>query len=215
MSLVILFGINGVGKDTIAKRAAESVGSIDIISGSRVMMKGLGFDVGITSDSPVTDEMYRALELTPSDVKANMADTIFRQELISYKQANPDRIGVISSHLVIARREGNSVSFETDLIRDWFPQTFDLLVHVTAPVDDIIERHARDSFFRDRGFHTEESLRKMATYDSLLWGELCQQVDPAKVLEIKNSEGELDNASELFKQKVLSIKSEKYIPPVK
>lgn len=195
MPLFISFGINGSGKDTLAKKLLTKYPEMELLSGSRIMLRGLGFDVGITASSLATKEMYEALEATPEEVKKEMADEVFRDTLLEFKVSQ--RLGVISSHLIIAKREGGEISYQKDLIRPWFPEVFDGFIYVKGEAKEIFERQEKDKNdnLRDRGLSTIESLEKQQRLSSIEWSKLNRMVDSKKLKTIYNLDGQLEFAS--------------------
>lgn len=195
MPLFITFGINGCGKDTIATNILKQRPDIVLLSGSRIMLKGLGYDVGIEVNSPVTKEMYDHLESIPARTKEQMADEVFKNVLLEFKNTN--KIGILSSHLVIAKREGHNILYEQNLVRSWFPEVFDGFVFIKGDPSQIYLRHIKDkqANTRDRGLSTIESLTNQQELSLDEWAKLVKLVPTNKVKMISNLDGLLDQSS--------------------
>lgn len=198
MPLFITFGINGCGKDTLSKELLKTHAEIKLLSGSRIMLKGLGFDVGITVDSPATKAMYDTLEQTPEITKQKMADEFFKSTLLEFKQTG--EIGIISSHLIIARRDETTINYESGLIRDWFGEVFDGFIYIKGDPREIFNRQIKDKSadIRDRGLSSIESLARQQVLSNLEWEKLKLVVPESKMKTIYNLDGSLElSASKL------------------
>lgn len=200
MPLTILFGVNGSGKDTLAKCVKNKFPNLEILSGSRIMMKGMGLPVEINSDFQVPKHFYDELERLPTKTKAHMADTVFKHVLQDFNAAG--RFGVLSSHLVIARREDGIISYETDLIREWFPEIFNSFVFVRASPSEIYERSNKDKNIgeRDRGLFTLESINTQQKLSTEAWSKLSILLTGSKerMLSVYNLDGGLGNSTEIL-----------------
>lgn len=190
MPLIVTFGVNGVGKDTLAKELKKRHPTLELLIGSRIMLKGLGFDIKIDVGSPPpTREMYKVLEGLSEETKLAMTDNIFRETLVEFK--NTGRRGILSSHLVIARRSrDNTIEFQKDLFRKWFPEVFDGFVLIEASPESIIKRQGFDKTtgFRDRGELTKETIVEQQNLTKLEWEKVKSSTKPERRLEIFNED---------------------------
>lgn len=199
MALTILFGVNGSGKDTLAKCVKNNFSNLEILSGSRIMMKGMGLPVEINADFKVPKSFYDELESLPAETKADMADTVFKNVLEEFN--NSGRFGVLSSHLVIARREGDTINYETDLIRTWFPEVFNSFVFVRADSNEVYFRSNKDKNIgeRDRGLFTLESINTQQELSIQAWQELGNMVgSKERMLSVYNMDGKLENSTNIL-----------------
>ena len=65
MAITTLFGINGVGKDTIAENLRKKNPEITVSSVSRMLMYILGISKTYDVREKVTEEQYKILESIP------------------------------------------------------------------------------------------------------------------------------------------------------
>lgn len=196
MPLFIAFGINGSGKDTLAKQLLDKYPEYTLLSGSRIMLRGLGLDVGITAQSPASREMYQALEQTPEEVKQKIMDKEYKNTLQEFKRT--DQVGILLGHLVVAIEKNGAMTYEKDMIRSWFPEVFNGFVYVKGDPVQIYNRHLKDKNenTRDRGFSTVETLIEQQELSTHEWEKLKHIVPSEQMKTIYNLDGKLESASE-------------------
>lgn len=205
MPLIITFGVNGVGKDTLAKELKKRHPELELLNGSRIMLRSLGFDIGMDVGSPTpTRAMYKVLEDLPEETKLAMTDGVFKEGLVDFK--NTSRSGILSSHLVIARKNrNNTIEFQKNLFREWFPEVFDGLVLIEASPESIIKRQGLDKTagFRDRGDLTREMIVEQQNLAKLEWEKVKSRTKHESRLEIFNRDLKL--AARQFEEFYLSL----------
>lgn len=148
MSIYTLYGINGVGKDTVAGEVKRDFPDTQITSESRILMYLLGITSEFGTDYPVSREQYRQLEDMPQPVMRDLTEgeyKCFVQDL-----RDRDDVTVILSHLVFALFLDKEIQYLDDKdVPDWFIQSNDALVQLIAPPELVLARRAIDA--RDRG----------------------------------------------------------------
>lgn len=203
MSLTLMVGMNGCGKDTITKELIGNHPDMALISGAQILMKNLGIDVDIEIQFPpaTTREMYLHLEQTPVEVKAAMRDTVFKDTLLEFKEGK--RPGVLLSQLVVARpalSQNQETTFSVEGT-EWYPEVFDTFIHISAPVDQIWQRRQTDlrNGARDRGNMAFEDLQIHWSMYQVAWNALANQVgDNSRMLQVENADGHLAESVELI-----------------
>lgn len=201
MSLTLMVGINGCGKDTITQELLSRHPDTAILSGAQILMKSLGIDVGVEVTYPpqTTREMYVALEQTPIETKAAMRDTVFKDTLLNYRSEG--RAGILLSQLVVIKPPAEPEESATFSVEDtqWYPEVFDNFVHVHAPVEHIWNRREQDRLAgaRDRGRITLHDLRTHDAMYGVAWDSLVSYVnDPTRMLDVENDNGNLPRSVE-------------------
>jgi adenylate kinase len=195
MALTLMVGMNGVGKDTIAKELIRSNPERALLNGTQILMKCLGIEVDIEVGFPpvTTREMYRQVEETPVDVKRQLCDTGLRDTLIDFKGGS--RPGIMLSQLVVMKPAtvNAPVEFQPQEL-DWYPEVFDKFVYVNAPIDQVAARREQDlrSQTRDRGSCSFEELSLHAAQYEVAWSALKSHVNnEGRTLEVNNGDGQL------------------------
>ncbi len=176
MALTIIFGVNGVGKDTLANAVQKAHPKIALVSGSRTLMKAFGLPVEITADFPVPFEYYRTLEINESTVNA-LYDTKFVDLLREFKSSGKD--GIILHHLCVIKPQlDGTIIYDDDVLRPWFYELFDQFILIRTEPTIIKDRQEKDIQSGKRTRHDlslhqiEEQVQKSDTQ----WQELCKQL---------------------------------------
>jgi adenylate kinase len=142
---VFVGGINGVGKTSVVKAAAEELG-YQYVHGTSLLMKYLGFD----SDY----EKLRALKQGERDIALGEC----MEELLASK----DNVIADSHYMGLVRGK-------VDQVTDAWISGFDAFVLISAPFEDVWSRIETDSKHRDRalfppGNSTEENKLMLYNY---------------------------------------------------
>ena len=149
--IIGVLGISGSGKDTIINRYLERFPG-QKVHGTKVMMKGLGFeDIDIWDGKPIPDEYYQRSEDTDYDNKNRIIDTYVYDFYKDLKSKSD--IYFVTLHLVVPKRAGDEIIYQTDLLRSWFEDIFDRFVYIHSDSQKIVERKVKDinTHSRDRG----------------------------------------------------------------
>ena len=81
MAITTLFGINGVGKDTIAENLRKKNPEITVSSVSRMLMYILGISKTYDVREKVTEEQYKILESIPQTQMVKIENEEYRRIL--------------------------------------------------------------------------------------------------------------------------------------
>lgn len=169
MSLSTLYGINGVGKDTIAAEVKRAYADdITITSMSRLCMFLLGITESLDSQEPVDTTAYRKLESVPQSEMRQLEDGPCK-EYIQTISENSQRV-LMLSHLVFALHiDLCNVTYLTDRrIPDWYIQANNAVVQLKAPAETILARRFKDAFLdnaRERPTALDQILDHQALCD--------------------------------------------------
>jgi adenylate kinase len=148
MALHTIFGVNGVGKDTVAESLRVSNPDLAVTSMSRLSMYLLGIIGDYDVRTKVSETQYSQLEQTPQKTMIELENNEYRQEL--EKIAARGKVVLMLSHLVSALRHGERITYLTDRkTPDWFVDINNSLIQLKAPADMICERRKKDTG-RDR-----------------------------------------------------------------
>jgi hypothetical protein len=197
MALTIIFGVNGVGKDTLANAVQKTHPHIALISASRALMKAFGLPVEITADFPIPFEYYRTLEINEPIVNA-LYDTKFVDILREFKNSGKD--GIILHHLCVIKPQlDGTLIYDDDVLRPWFYELFDQFILIRTEPTTIKNRQEQDIQSGKRTRHNlslrqiEEQVQKSDNQ----WQELCKQLKQRGLdnyYEIENNEKDLEPA---------------------
>lgn len=157
MGLYTIFGINGIGKDTVAKEIRKKTQDIEVTSMSRLLMFILGISKSYDVQEKINEEQYKALEKMPQSTMRFIEDNEYRQLL--ERLAKEDKDVIFLSHLITALRLGNKVEFlENRKTPDWFVDINDKLIQLVAPAQMVAERRQRDKT-RTRCYEIDEIIK--------------------------------------------------------
>jgi len=144
MGLIIIYGINAVGKDTVANSIASISSNTLITSESRILMYHLGLINNFDATLKVDREIYKKLENAPREKIQNIYSTKYLETLSQLKEKY--KLVILLSHLVFALYIDKDVTkYVTDIdIPDWLINLSDLVVHLKSPSEDILLRRITD-----------------------------------------------------------------------
>ena len=144
MAITTLFGINGVGKDTIAENLRKKNPEITVSSVSRMLMYILGISKTYDVREKVTEEQYKILESIPQTQMVKIENEEYRR--ILEKIAKEDKKVIFINHLVTAMRHGEDVQYLTKrLTPDWYIDLNENLIQLVAPSNVIAIRRMNDA----------------------------------------------------------------------
>jgi len=144
MGVYTIFGINGVGKDTVANEIKKNNPDIKVTSMSRILMYILGITETYDTSEKVNEEQYRILESTPQNIMIDIENNQYRQLL--EKMAQSEENVIFLTHLVSAlRHQGETIYLKDRLTPKWFIELNEQLIQLVAPAELIRERRERDN----------------------------------------------------------------------
>lgn len=199
MALTIIFGVNGVGKDTIANIVQKAYPEIALVSASRCLMKAFGLPVEITADFPVPFEYYRTLEINEPIVNA-LYDTKFVDTLREFKTQGKN--SMLLHHLCVVKPQlDGTLIYDDDVLRPWFYELFDQFVLIRTAPQIIKDRQEKDlqSGKRTRQGLSLIQIEEQVQRSDAQWKELCKQLKKRGLnnyYEIENNSTDLSNAVE-------------------
>ena len=145
MSLDTLYGINGVGKDTVAERLRRSTDrNLIVTSMSRLSMYLLGITDNFDVSKQVPGEAYKQLEQVPQPEMVALENGPYR-DMIGELAQGGDR-ALLLGHLITALHLGGSVKYLTERpTPDWYIENNSSMIQLTAPADTILQRRQLDA----------------------------------------------------------------------
>ncbi len=176
MALTIIFGVNGVGKDTLANEVQKLHPQIALVSASRALMKAFGLPVEVTADFPVPFDYYRTLEINEPIINA-LYDTKFVDILRDFKNSGQD--GIILHHLCVIKPQlDGTLIYDDDVLRSWFYELFDQFILIRTEPKIIKDRQEKDiqSGKRTRHGLSLAQIEEQVQRSDAQWQELCKQL---------------------------------------
>jgi len=183
--VVILSGVPGVGKSTVANKALDDDSvSCDIVNYGDVMLE-------IAKDEDLIETRDEIRKLNASVQKE-------LQKSAGEKISNLSEEGsvLVDTHSTISTPEGYLPGIPEWVLRPLSPDTF---VLVEASPYEISSRRSKDEDVRERDKEAEEDLREHQLMNRTA-AMSCAVLSGATVKIIKNPDGGLDKASEELKK---------------
>lgn len=164
MGLNTIFGINGIGKDTIAEEIRRKNPEIRVTSMSRVYMYILGISKTCDVREKITEEQYKELESISQETMREIENNEYKH--ILERMANSKEKVIFLGHLISALRLGEDVKYLEDRkTPKWFVDINDNIIQLVAPAELISERRKKDN----------ERKRKSDIEEILKHQELCSK----------------------------------------
>lgn len=185
MSIVTIYGVNAVGKDTVANKLKEQEADLFITSESRLLMYHLGIVPSFETNYKASREDYKRLEDTPQSTMLGLIETTYRDHL----QQLRERCGatLLLSHLVFALNlDKDQPVYLVKDISEWTREVIHGFIHLKAPIIEIYKRRHLDSGLRDRG---AAEISQIAYHQELCdrkWNELTAPLSPETHTVIQN-----------------------------
>lgn len=143
MSIITLYGINGVGKDTIANSVRNSESNLKVSSMSRMLMYILGITSTYDVNEEVNEKQYQQLESMSQTKMIEIEQTDYKRLLCDISESKQNLLFL--SHLITALRHGDKINYLVNRkTPDWFVDINSALVQLVAPVEVICERRTND-----------------------------------------------------------------------
>lgn len=165
MAITTIFGINGVGKDTVANSLRTNNPDLLVTSISRMLMYILGITKTYDVNEKVCEEQYKMLESVPQEKMIKIENTDYKDMLDEIASSKEDLI--MLSHLISALRHGDKIQYLTDRTTpDWYVKLNQALIQLVAP-SDIVSYRRKNDVNRKR----ETSIEKIEYHQSLCTNE--------------------------------------------
>lgn len=165
MAITTIFGINGVGKDTVANSLRTNNPDLLVTSISRMLMYILGITKTYDVNEKVCEEQYKMLESVPQEKMIKIENTDYKDMLDEIASSKEDLI--MLSHLISALRHGDKIQYLTDRTTpDWYVKLNQALIQLVAP-SDIVSYRRKNDVSRKR----ETSIKEIEYHQSLCTNE--------------------------------------------
>ncbi|MEE0014628.1 MAG: hypothetical protein UE699_02930 [Bacilli bacterium] len=165
MAITTIFGINGVGKDTVANSLRTNNPDLLVTSISRMLMYILGITKTYDVNEKVCEEQYKMLESVPQEKMIKIENTDYKDMLDEIASSKEDLI--MLSHLISALRHGDKIQYLTDRTTpDWYVKLNQALIQLVAP-SDIVSYRRKNDVNRKR----ETSIEEIEYHQSLCTNE--------------------------------------------
>ena len=165
MAITTSFGINGVGKDTVANSLRTNNPDLLVTSISRMLMYILGITKTYDVNEKVCEEQYKMLESVPQEKMIKIENTDYKDMLDEIASSKEDLI--MLSHLISALRHGDKIQYLTDRTTpDWYIKLNQALIQLVAP-SEIVSYRRKNDVNRKR----ETSIEEIEYHQSLCTNE--------------------------------------------
>lgn len=150
MSLNTLYGVNGVGKDTVAAEIkANRAQDVVITSASRLSMYLLGITDNFDAQRSISRDHYKKLESVPQTEMVELEEGPYK-EFVTELANGGDRVMMLS-HLVFALHLDKEVVYLADRhVPDWYISENDSLIQLTSTPEEILARRRIDALTGSR-----------------------------------------------------------------
>jgi hypothetical protein len=149
VSLHTVYGLNGVGKDTIAHELRNRNPNLVTTSESRMLMYLLGITTGFDATLKVDRSQYSQLECTPQEQIIELEQGSPMRELVGNVSADNGTV-LNLSHLVFARYLDDEIDYLQKPKATWYVHAGDSFMNVVAPPETILKRRQADAAQRER-----------------------------------------------------------------
>ena len=165
MAITTIFGINGVGKDTVANSLRTNNPDLLVTSISRMLMYILGITKTYDVNEKVCEEQYKMLESVPQEKMIKIENNDYKDMLDEIDSSKEDVI--MLSHLISALRHGDKIQYLTDRTTpDWYIKLNQALIQLVAP-SEIVSYRRKNDVNRKR----ETSIEEIEYHQSLCTNE--------------------------------------------
>lgn len=194
--LIVIYGINGVGKDSFASELNKIYKNSIVVSDQKILMYHLGLIDNFESKNSVDRAKYKVLENTPNDDFEKIYDKKFVVTLESLKNKY-DYVFLIS-HLVVALfiDKDKPTYLDTEEINKklkYILEGANGIILLKSSAEEILGRRLSDTGIRDRLVDVEEIFQ----HDKLnneKWNEVCKFIGKDKIRVIINDDNMLVEA---------------------
>lgn len=188
MSLINIFGINAVGKDTVANAIKVKHPQFSITSESRLLMFNLGYIDNYETSYPISKESYRKLENTNQSDIIQITNTSYKDTLIKFHSSNKNII--LLSHLVFALNvdKEKPVYLDKRELPIFLPDVVDCFIQLVSSPEEIYRRRISDNMdgIRDRGFTSKNEIIKHQDLCNIKWDKLISRIPKDRYITILN-----------------------------
>ena len=176
MSVSTLYGINGVGKETVGFSLKERRPSLRVMSESRILMALLGIIPDPTYNYSLSRDHYKDLESVPQEQMIKLESGPYREFV--QELANDADHSLILSHLVFALYLDKKIQYLTDRYTpQWYIACNTALVQVTAPPVITLARRSKDQNARERVMNGLDEIKVHQSYCDEKWDTITNISD--------------------------------------
>jgi len=168
--IIVIYGINGVGKDRIAKKISKTNSKILVVSQSKLLMYHLGITNGFTSDTKAEPSAYKKLESIKEKRITRLGETVCRKTLLDLSASG--KIVLYLSHLAVAKFFQKKDDRSASKPVGWVKKEADGLIFIRADLKDILVWRKKDERKRTENL-TEINLQQQTAEKQ--WRELVKK----------------------------------------
>jgi muconolactone delta-isomerase len=201
--LLVSYGVNASGKDTIFKKLASQKEGLIYISSSKILMNIAGIIDQYNPALTPSREEYKQLE----DLSDHDRDYLMNKPFFEKIKAleNEFKYVVIPMHLSILKAtESGQIYYDQPQFNPWLRQ-IDKFIYIRCPIRNLqirIEKDTQENT-RERLQAGEEALKNQILQTEGRWRELKEIIqDPAKFSTVSNFDGKLEMSVEKVWNKI-------------
>ncbi len=200
--IFIIYGINGVGKDSIVELISEQDSRFIVISQSRLLMYHLGFTKSFLKKSKIVDGDYKKLELIPEKEISAVRNNLCYDSIL--KLSSSGKIILYLSHLTVARFFAKEKSFVVPEVPNWVKEKTNGLVFIDANKRDVVSWRKKDSRKR---LNSLIGVSQQQQEEKKEWLNLTNSTNIPFII-IKNEPDKLEKAAEELKSFIEEIQKQ-------
>lgn len=171
--LIVFYGINGVGKDRIAKEILKTNKDFLVISQSRLLMYHLGIVKSFISKTELKQSTYQTLETIKEKEIKNLSETLCRKTILDL--SNSGKMVFYLSHLNVVKFFQNKYKCSPSKPTKWIKKEADALIFINANSSDIFtwRKNSKDKRNRQGSLANINLQKKIAKEE---WQKLIKNI---------------------------------------
>jgi hypothetical protein len=194
--IVVTYGVNASGKDTLFKKTMSGSKDVVYLPASQILMKSAGILHEVNPNLTPTREEYRKLEDLDTNLRDELMETTFFDVLKEYSEKY--KCVIVPMHLCIAKESGvhGDFLFDEPKIYSWIEKV-DKVIYIRSPILAIENRIGVDSAVasRKRINIPFEVLREQMLRTERRWrDEIKKRFPPENVLIVNNHDGGIEKS---------------------
>lgn len=176
--IIVIYGINGAGKDMIAREVSRLQSNFVVVPQSKLLMYHLGLATSFTPKAELKADAYEKLEAVEEKTINLLGNTLCRDTVLELSASG--KIVLCLSHLVVARFLREKYIYCKSTVSTWVRERSNGLVFIEADPEDILIWRKSDD--RKRSDCLEEIIfqQKIARDQ---WEKLIDNIVPNIVIQ--------------------------------
>ncbi len=198
--IIVVYGVNGVGKDEIFKKISNLDSRFIVVSYSRLLMFHLGLIANYDLSTKLDDDIYRKLEVIKEEKIRELENTLCFNTLL--KLSKSGKIIICLSHLIISRFIDNKYYYSISTNQGWIKKIASGLILIKANPDNILNWRKNNQRMRSEHLF-EINLEQKNTV--IQWKKIVISANIPNII-IENEHDKLDKVVEKVLNFIKKIK---------